>query len=660
MASQTVSRVALFAVISLLQLAIPGRPAFADDWRPVSPDDLALKDNPKQPGADAMVLYRQVDVDAKNASVNNYFQIKIFTAAGVKDQADVELSYDKAQESIQGVRARTIQPDGTITEFTGQTFDKEIVKGHGIKYLAKTFTIPNVHPGAVIEYRYRQQYDDNYYWNLQWVVQHDLYTRDARFSIKPDTSSYALELLYRLYNLPDTIKPQKQGNGIYTLEVQEIQGIESEDLMPPAAVLESKVEFFYHSPDVPEHETTAQYWNRIGKKWDGELERFVNKKKELGDEVSHIVANSDSPEQKLQKIYARTLQIRNLDFEEEKSDKEAKQENIKPNDNADDVLKHGYGHEMEINWLLIGLARAAGFDAAEVRVAPRSDSLFAPDRQASEELTDDLVWVHAGAKEYYLDAGARYYAFGQLPWSETEVAGVRVTKDGAQIVTTPDPVGTDNTIARQADVQVDNSLGMTGTIKVDFTGEDAATLRRDDRSEDESGRKTSLGDEIKSWLPLGATFEVTSIANWDDVEKPLHVEGSFTVPSSAATSFQRLLLPLEIFQTTEFSSFQSEKRVNAIYFSYPYQKTDEIVIHAPLGYSVQSLPPVQDVNRGAVVYGISAVNQKDSIEVKRHLLVNGVLYGKESYPTLRAFFSTVKTDDDAQALLQTGPASRNN
>jgi hypothetical protein len=144
------------------------------------------------------------------------------------------------------------------------------------------------------------------------------------------------------------------------------------------------------------------------------------------------------------------------------------------------------------------------------------------------------------------------------------------------------------------------------------------------------------------------------------VEKPLHVEGTFTIASPAAAPFQRLLLPLEIFQATEFSSFQTQKRVNPIYFSYPYEKTDDIVIHAPLGYSVKSLPPVQDVNRGAVVYGISAVNQADSIEVKRHLLVNGILYGKESYPTLRAFFSTVKTDDDAQALLQASPTAQNN
>ena len=49
--------------IALFLLAIligPWRAALADDWLPIAPEDLALRDNPKQPGADAMILYRQV------------------------------------------------------------------------------------------------------------------------------------------------------------------------------------------------------------------------------------------------------------------------------------------------------------------------------------------------------------------------------------------------------------------------------------------------------------------------------------------------------------------------------------------------------------------------------------------------------------------------
>ena len=45
--------------VCFLALAKPVRVSAGDDWQPISPDDLALKDNPKSPGADAMILYRE-------------------------------------------------------------------------------------------------------------------------------------------------------------------------------------------------------------------------------------------------------------------------------------------------------------------------------------------------------------------------------------------------------------------------------------------------------------------------------------------------------------------------------------------------------------------------------------------------------------------------
>lgn len=71
-------------------LVIPHAVHGADDWLPTAPEDLSLKDNPKQLGGDAMVLYREVNVNAKDSTVNNYIRIKVFTAAGVKQEADIE------------------------------------------------------------------------------------------------------------------------------------------------------------------------------------------------------------------------------------------------------------------------------------------------------------------------------------------------------------------------------------------------------------------------------------------------------------------------------------------------------------------------------------------------------------------------------------------
>jgi hypothetical protein len=645
--------------ITLLALAVIAapRPSRAQDWLPVPPEDLAMKDNPKQPGLDAMILYREVNEDAKLASVNNYERIKILTAAGVKSQSDVEVDYNKAQETIQNVRGRTIRPDGTIVEFDGKTYDKEIVKGNGIKVLAKTFTMPDVEPGCIIEYRYREQFEqenNSYYWTMGWVVQQDLYTRLARFSIKPNDSSYALPLFSRSYALPPSQASVQKQQNLYTLEIHDMPGIEEEQLMPPKRAIEAQVEFYYRSEDEPSSETSDQYWKRIGKKWNADVDHFVDKKKEIAQEVSHDVSAGDSPEEKLRKLYARTLKIRNLDMEDARSQKENKQEEIKPNNNADDVLKHGYGHSLEVNFLMIGLARAAGFEAADVRVAPRSGMIFVPNRQASTDLSAELVWVRAGGKEYYLDPASRYYPFNVLPWYESAADGVKVGKDGSEMIQTPVPLPTDAAIIRHADVTVDNDMEINGKLQIDFTGLEAGNRRYENRDEDEAGRKKVLGDEIKQWLAVNSTFEVTSITNWDQVDAPLHVEGTVKVPAAASGSVQRMLLPMDLFQTTETGYFQSQKRTNSVVFPYPYQKVDDLVIHFPLGYKALAVPDPQKITPGPVSYQISAVAQSDTVEIKRQLEIKGTLYPKESYPGLRNFFSIVKTNDSAPLMLESG------
>ncbi len=597
-----------------------------------------------------MVLYREVDVDSKNATVDNYLRIKIFTQQGVKDRSDVELPYNSAQGSILDVRARTIQPDGKIIDFDGKTFDKEIVKGNGIKVFAKTFTLSDVQPGSIIEYMFRQQYDNRFYWNIGWTVQYDLYTRLARFSIKRDNASYAIPIFWRTYGLPPSLATVQKQADLYTLEIRDLPGVDEEPLMPPESALEARVEFYYKDTGVPLSETPDQYWKRIGKNWSADVDKFVDKKKELEEEVSRDVAPNDPPEVKLRKLYDRVLKIRNLGWEDEKSRKEEKQEKLKLNNNVEDVLKRGYGSEYDINFLMVGLARAAGFEAADVRVAKRSDTYFYPQREAVSDLTSDVVWVRAESKEYYLDPAARFYAFGALPWFNEEASGARMTKDGTEMIVTPAPVTTGATIVRHAQLNVTNEMQASGSLQVDFTGEEAAAIRRNNRDEDANGRKKVLEDEIKTWLPVGSTFSVTSIANWDDVEQPLHVEGSLDVPSFGDRSAQRVLLPMEVFRPAEVGYFQAQKRVNEVDFPYAYEKLDDLVIHAPTGYSVQAVPNAQTIDPGAVSYEISANREQNSVEVKRHLVVKQIQYPKESYLALREFFSIVRSDDNAQIM----------
>lgn len=658
-------RISSIAALALLSIFFP-RSSRATDWQPIAPEDLALKDNPKQPGADAMILYRQVVVDASKAtvggdSVEEYVRIKVFTQEGTKE-GHVNIEFVKDRQTVPFISGRTIRPDGSIVKFDGQVLETTVEKFSGLKVLAKTFTLPDVQPGCIIEYIFQRLGKPNVVYGHEWQVSQSMYTREAHFSYVPYTGyGSGLRPMYTTYLLPADAALKEQVNGSYLMVVHDIPGVVEEPLMPPEKAIEARVAFFYHDTSAPSPaDPSDHYWNSYAGRWDGELEHFIDKKNALNQELSKVVGPGDSPDAKLRKIYADVLHIRNLNMEDFKTAKEHKDENLKENSNVEDVLKHGYAYGREINYLFVGLARAAGFDATEVYVAPRNEELFLPKRNEVDQLRADVVWVRAGSQEYYLDPAARYFPFGLLPWYEAGTGGIRVDKHVGTVIDTPAPPSSDATMVRTADLEVKEDGSISGVLQVDFKGQRAALLREEKRKEDDAGRTKDLEDAIKAWLPAGSEFGIAKITDWDNIEQPIHVEGTLKIPSFATGAAQRLLMPLEIFQMPQMREFASEKRSNVVYFHYPYEEVDDIKLRVPAGYKIESVPPTRNVNLGVVSCEITAAAQGNSVEVKRHLVMNGMIFSKEDYSVLRRFFGTVKTNDNSQMVLQNVPSAKNN
>jgi hypothetical protein len=447
----------LTVIMAVLWLSFAKAIPAGDDWLPIPPADLALKDNPASPGANAMVLYRRSHVDAVRANIDGdvdeeYIRIKIFTEAGVKAEANPAIRFFKEESDIHDIRARTIRPDGSAVNFDGNVYEKIVERTGDSNYPTKTFSLSNVEPGCIVEYKYRQQFKPFYLYNEHWIISGPLFTREASFSIAPYVPRNELDptLYFRTKGLPLGALPRRQPNGWYTLEVHNIPAVTEEALMPPVRALEARVDFFYRKPGEPVGETTEQYWNRVGKKWSGELDKFLSKKSVLEQELSQTVAAGDSPELRLQKIYARVQKIRDLSYAPTKTATEKKAEEIKRDENVEDVLKRNYASGRQLNWLFIGLARTAGYEAEEVYLVPRNKDVFSVPGQDTSELTADIVWAQAGGKEYWLDPAALYYPFGMIPWYETESPGVRITKQGAEFVKSPAAASSDATALRSA------------------------------------------------------------------------------------------------------------------------------------------------------------------------------------------------------------------
>jgi hypothetical protein len=302
----------------LISAFVPN-PLWAVNFQPVSPDELKMTGEPKAPGAPAIILFREVDRDDRGHTAHEdvYFRIKILAEEGRK-YADIEIPFWKEQGNVINIHARTIEPDGTIINFSGKAFDKSIVKARGVKYMAKTFTLPNVQVGSILEYYYTTDLSENFIFDSHWILSNELFTKSAKFSLKPYTSDWAPVSVRWTWNKlpPGTAQPAQGPDHVVRLEASDIPAFQTEDYMPPENEMKSRVDFIY-AEDILEKEPD-KYWKKLGKKRNDQLESFIGKRKAMDQAVAEIVANGDAPEVKLQKLYARVQQIRNTSYELEK------------------------------------------------------------------------------------------------------------------------------------------------------------------------------------------------------------------------------------------------------------------------------------------------------------------------------------------------------
>jgi transglutaminase-like putative cysteine protease len=636
--------------------------AQASTFQLVSADELKMTSEPMAPGAPAILLFHQVDRDdnGRTSHEDNYFRVKILTEEGRK-YADVEIPFSKQGGGITGIRARTIKPDGTIVNFDGKVFEKTIVKAKGVRYLAKTFTLPDIQVGGIIEYYYTEDLREYSLFESHWILSEDLFTKRAQFSLKPYKSSFQNNFMLRWswQRLPPGSEPKQGPDGIVRMEATNIPAFQTEDFMPPANELKSRVDFVYED-DLTDRDP-EKYWKHIGKKSNDYLESFLGKRKAMDAAVAEIVSSGDAPEVKLRKIYDRVQSIRNTSYEVQKTMQEEKRAKEKPVENVEELWKRGYGNGTQLTWLFLALARSAGFEAYGCWVSDRREYFFVPQTMESRKLNSNVVVVKLNGKDVYFDPGAAFTPFGMLTWSETGTQGLRLDKDGGSWIRTTLPQSSESKIVRNARLKLNGDTGdLEGKLTITYAGLEGMYPRLENRNADEVERKKFLEQELKEQIPAAAEVELTNKPDWANSEAPLVAEFDVKIPGWASSAGKRAVVPVGIFTAAEKRIFEHANRVHPIYFRYPFEKADDITIELPSGWQTSSMPKPQAQDGHVIVYNLKVEDNKGSLHLTRKLSVDVLILEEKYYAALRNFFQIVRSGDEEQIVLQPGTATSSN
>jgi transglutaminase-like putative cysteine protease len=475
-----------------------------------------------------------------------------------------------------------------------------------------------------------------------------LFIKRARYTLLP---AQRLTLAWSWpAGLPDGTGAPQLEHGRISLETRDVAAFESEEYMPPEDALQMRVDFVYREPGDQEKDP-AKFWARYGKDRYRRVERFTDQRRAMERAVAEIVQPGDPPVAKLRKLYARVQQVRNLSYERNRTEEEAKHDNIKHNDDVEDVWSRGYGGGGEITWLFLALVRAAGLQADAVMVSTRDRYFFKPAMMNASHLNTNVVRVRLDGEDLYLDPGTAFMPFGFLPWNETAVTGLSLDANGGSWITTPAPAASESRIAHHATFKLGADGALEGRVTVTYTGLEAAGLRIDERLEDETARKRFLEKQLAASIPAGSEVTLVGSPDWSSSSALLVAEFEVRVPGWGVEAGSRLLLPAAVFGSAETHAFRHAARLYPLYFAFPHQQDDDVTVALPPEFEVTSMPLARDDDGKVVNYRLGAENASGALRLRRQLAVHPIILPVQYYASWREFFQKVRAGDEQQVIL---------
>jgi transglutaminase-like putative cysteine protease len=624
----------------------------SDVWQAIPQEDLALKDNPADPGCSAMILERQVFTDDEKRVQTEWVRIKVFTEAG-KENADIQVPYFEKKTSVENIRGRTVRPDGTVIPFSGAVFNKVVIRYKKFRYNVKAFTLPGVEVGSIIDYsfavRWKEQFPDvvrhpEMYsirdgWTFPtttWTIEQELFTRHAVFSIRPVKGGH---LTYARVRLSDNF-PSSQPDGTMRMEVKNVPAIDHEEFMPPESMLNRRVHLYYTVGPI------GNYWSTVSEYSARNADKFVEKSHFLEQATRQIAPATDPPQVRLKKLYARVQQVRYLSY-----DRDADSLTVSQNKSADDVLRHNYGYGNEINFLFVALARSAGFDASFMMVVNRASAVFEPQVLDESQLTAGIVVVRLNGENIYFDPATRFCPYGMIPWYENDTSGLRWDKAGGDLLQVQSDASKLSTVERRAELNVKPDGALEGSLEIVYTGQDALDLRLSAYEEDDAGRSKIAEDQVKELTPAGVTVDIDSVDGWQDSEQPLRIKCHLHAYRFASFTPNRMLFPIAVFQLYENNPYNKTYRVNPVYLQYGYVRRDQLTISMPSGYQLEAMPPDTEENTAFASFHLKHTSDGVLLKLERQREMNGYFFPARYYSSLREFTEKVRQRDAENVVL---------
>lgn len=622
-------------------------------WRPVTPEELQMKKARVEPDADAEAIFWEVRVDDKKESklsYDHYVRVKIFTERGRKKFSKFDIPFFKGN-SVEDVAARVIKPDGTIVNLNpGDVYEREIVKAGKIKVLAKSFAVPGIEPGVIVEYQYKEVFKDSWANGIRLVFQRDIPMQKAVYYVRPQKG---FQMTFHYYNIPETtlFSQDPANKDFYIAEMTNVPAIKTEPYMPPDDEVRRWVYATYRTF------ASAFVWNNISIAYETLLKHQVtDPSKAIKQKAAELTAGAADDETKLRRLYEFVQkQVKNVTYDKSFTPEQKEKLNI---DNVDEVLKKGVGSSMWVDLLFGSLATASGYQVGVVLAGDRSENFF--DQRVypfGSFVHPACMAVKIGGKWKLFNPGTPYLPFGRLVWFEEAVNAMLVDKGFVWIYIPTTEPGT-SMQRRSGKLKLLEDGTLEGSIRLEYEGQAAISRRRDNFDASAAKREDSVKDEVKSRM---SSAEITniSIENFDDNSKPLVYSFDVRVPNYAQKTGKRLFVQPGFFEYGSSPAFTSTARTYSICFSYPWAERDDIEVGLPAGFELDNADSPAEIVDQKKISGLKISmgfdDKANKLVYRRHFYFGAggnIFFPVEAYDAMKKLFDDFHKADTHMVTLK--------
>jgi hypothetical protein len=644
---QIVLLFSLCAFFSFSTIALAG-----SDWRPVSAEELAMKKGKVEADADAEAIFWEVRVDDASANLvmSHYVRLKIFNERGREKFSKVDIPFVKGIR-IKDIEARVIKPDNTIIELKKEDiFEREIIKTNDIKIKAKSFAVPNIEEGVIVEYRYKEVYRGSSAEDMRLDFQRDIPMQSVVYYFKPYADARILQ-----FNMND--KFVKDKGGFYKAEMVNVPAVKDEAYMPPADEIRSWLLIYYSSrKNIAD---SSEFWSGVGyvmaKRYD--IKDTLKPGKKMKAAAEEIIAGAATDEEKVRKLFDFCkARIKNLDFDTQLT--EDALDEIKYNKDDDDTYKKMQGRAFEINKLFASLADAAGFDTRIAFTGDRSKLFFDPSKAHESFIHMAGVAIKLDNRWKYFDPGSPFLPYGKLAWFEEDTSVFLLAYKDYITTTTPLSSYDESMEKRTGRFKLTEEGTLEGTVEIAYTGHLSYRQKMNNYDISENERETLLKDMFKEQMSTASISDI-KIENITDPEKPFTYKFKVSVPNYAQKSGKRLFMQPGFFEYGKNPRFSSSNRKYGIYFRYPWAETDDIQIELPAGFELDNAEPPKPLGDNQKISNLDIKLRFDKatniLHYNRSFHFGGggmVYFQPDSYQPLKSLFDAFHKADSHPLTLK--------